>query len=145
MPVHKKTYHIKKDDFIHAGDASINIKNLLKLLNIDSNLIRKIAICVYEAEMNVVMHGGDGELTVEINSSGIMADIVDDGVGIKDVELAMKKGYSTATEEYREMGFGAGMGLPNIKKNSDQLIIKSKEGEGTRVNMVFFMTEERGE
>jgi len=145
MGVHKKTYHIKKDDFIHAGDASIQIKNLLKSLSINQALIRKIAICVYEAEMNVVMHGGDGELCVKINKSSITVDIVDDGAGIQDVELAMKKGYSTATEEYREMGFGAGMGLPNIKKNSDQLVITSKKGEGTQVNMVFFMTEEKGE
>ncbi len=137
MTALKKSYHIKCRDFIHAGEASISVQNMLKKLNINSVLIRRVAICGYESEMNVVMHGGDGVLCVEINSDSIVLDVSDDGPGIEDIEKAMEAGYSTASDEYREMGFGAGMGLPNMKKNADQLIIESEKGNGTRIRMVF--------
>lgn len=133
----QKSYHVAKNDFIHAGEASIHVKNLLKSMNYDPDLIRRVAICGYEAEMNLVMHGGDGELTVEVNEDRVVVEVVDNGPGILDVGLAMEEGYSTAKDEYREMGFGAGMGLPNIKKNSDELVICTEEGEGTHVKMVF--------
>lgn len=134
----QKSYHVAKKDFIHAGEASIHVKNLLKSLNYDTDLIRRVAICGYEAEMNLVMHGGDGELAVDLNEHRVMVEVTDHGPGIPDVDLAMQEGYSTASDEYREMGFGAGMGLPNIKKNSDELVICTKEGQGTQVKMVFF-------
>jgi anti-sigma regulatory factor (Ser/Thr protein kinase) len=137
MTAFKKSFNIKKRDFIRAGEASITVQNILKSLNIDSRLIRRIAICGYEGEMNVVMHGGDGIFTIEINTEKIIIDITDNGDGIENIELAMQKGYSTATEEHREMGFGAGMGLPNMKTNSDLLRIESEKGKGTLVHMEF--------
>ncbi|MBU1172517.1 MAG: ATP-binding protein [Proteobacteria bacterium] len=138
MPSIQKTFHVTKNDFIHAGEASIHVKNLLKSLNYVPDLVRRVAICGYEAEMNLVMHGGDGELSVDVNADRIIVDVIDHGQGIADVELAMQEGYSTAKDEYREMGFGAGMGLPNIKKNSDEMVITSEQGNGTHVKMVFF-------
>ncbi|QTA87402.1 ATP-binding protein [Desulfonema magnum] len=138
MSVLKKTFHINKKDFIHAGEASIKIKNLLKSLNTDPKLIRRVAVCGYEGEMNVVMHGGEGFLNIQINTGKILLNISDDGPGIEDIERAMEKGFSTALDKYREMGFGAGMGLPNMKENSDHFTIESEKNRGTRVGMVFF-------
>jgi len=137
MTAFKKSYNIKRRDFVRAGEASINVQNILKSLNMHHKLIRRIAICGYEGEMNVVMHGGDGILTVEIDTGKIMLDIEDTGDGIENIELAMQKGYSTATEEHREMGFGAGMGLPNMKVNSDILSVESEKGKGTYLHMEF--------
>jgi anti-sigma regulatory factor (Ser/Thr protein kinase) len=141
MPSIQKNYHVTKNDFIHAGEASIHVKNLLKSMNFDPDLVRRVAICGYEAEMNLVMHGGDGELTVEVKADQVVIDVKDNGPGIADLELAMQEGYSTARDEFREMGFGAGMGLPNIKKNSDELVIISDVGQGTHVKMVFYNKE----
>lgn len=137
MPALKKCYHIKKKDFIRAGEASIHVKNLLKTLNYNPQLIRRVAICGYEAEMNAVMHGGDGRLSIEINSDQLVLKVSDTGPGIADVELAMQAGFSTASDEHREMGFGAGMGLPNMKKNADHLDLASESGKGTQVVMIF--------
>ncbi len=134
----QKSYHVAKKDFIHAGEASIHVKNLLKSMNYDSDLVRRVAICGYEAEMNLVMHGGDGQLSVDVSTERVVVEVADNGPGIADVELAMQEGYSTARDEYREMGFGAGMGLPNMKKNSDSMEIRSELGHGTHVTMVFY-------
>ena len=139
----KKEYHINKNDFIRAGEASIKVKNVLKSLDVDPSIIRRVAICGYEGEMNVVMHGGDGKLNLEINPENIVLDISDNGLGIADIEQAMTKGYSTATDEYREMGFGAGMGLPNMEKNADEFTIDSAVGEGTKIRMVFSLTHSK--
>jgi serine/threonine-protein kinase RsbT len=138
MAVLKKSYHIKSRDFIRAGEASIQIQTLLKSLSLDPKLIRRVAICSYEGEMNVVMHGGDGSLSFEIDTGRLIIDISDDGPGIEDIEKAMQAGFSTASDEHREMGFGAGMGLPNMKKNADEISVESEKGQGTRVHMVFF-------
>ena len=135
----KKTFTIRAKDFIHAGEASINIQNLLKSLHFDPQIIRRIAICGYEGEMNVVMHGGDGQLRVEIDKSKLVMEISDNGPGIEDIEKAMQAGFSTASDEHREMGFGAGMGLPNMKKNSDEITVESSPGQGTHVRMVFHL------
>lgn len=135
----KKIFNVKGNDFTHAGEASVNIKNILKSIGLDPKLIRRIGICGYEGEMNMVMHAGDGTLTIEIDTEKIILILDDTGQGIEDTDLAMKEGYSTAKDEFREMGFGAGMGLPNMKKNSDQFSITSKIGEGTNVQMVFFL------
>ena len=141
MPKFKKSFNIKARDFIRAGEASINVQNLLKSMNFNSQLIRRIAICGYESEMNVVMHGGDGSLSIEVDTDKLVLEVVDDGPGIEDIELAMQAGYSTAHDDYREMGFGAGMGLPNMKKNSDQITIESTKDQGTHVRMLFFIHE----
>jgi serine/threonine-protein kinase RsbT len=141
MPKFKKSFFIKARDFIRAGEASINVQNLLKSMNFDSRLIRRIAICGYESEMNVVMHGGDGSLSIEVDTDKLILEVIDDGPGIEDIELAMQAGYSTANDDYREMGFGAGMGLPNMKKNSDQITIESIKDQGTRVRMFFFLPD----
>jgi anti-sigma regulatory factor (Ser/Thr protein kinase) len=133
-----KSFHIKSRDFIRAGEASINIQNILKSMNFDPKLIRRIAICGYEGEMNAVMHGGDGLLMIEIDAEKLVLEISDDGPGIEDIEMAMQTGFSTAEDEHREMGFGAGMGLPNMEKNSDQITVESEKGQGTRVRMIFF-------
>lgn len=140
----KKNYHISARDFIRAGEASISIQNLLKTLNFEPKLIRRVAICGYEGEMNVVMHGGDGQMNVEIDTEKLVMEISDNGPGIEDINKAMEKGYSTASDEHREMGFGAGMGLPNMQKNSDKIEVSSERGQGTRVQMVFFLNLERG-
>jgi serine/threonine-protein kinase RsbT len=141
MPKFKKSFYIKGRDFIRAGEASINVQNLLKSMDFNPRLIRRVAICGYESEMNVVMHGGDGSLSLEVDTDRLILKISDDGPGIEDIELAMQAGYSTANDDYREMGFGAGMGLPNMKKNSDQIHIESKKNQGTVVRMVFFLPE----
>ncbi len=133
-----KSYSVVKNDFVKAGEASINVKNLLKSIDCNSDVTRRVAICGYEAEMNLVMHGGDGELSVDINSDQITLIVSDTGPGIEDTELALTVGYSTAKDEYREMGFGAGMGLPNIKKNSDEMTLESEVGSGTIVKMIFY-------
>lgn len=137
MRILKESFSIKDNDFIHAGEAAIRVKNLLKSLNISPDVIRRIAICGYEGEMNVVMHGGGGVLDFEIADDKVILDISDRGPGIEDIDLAMQKGFSTASDEDREMGFGAGMGLPNMEKNADHMIIESKNNKGTRVRMFF--------
>jgi anti-sigma regulatory factor (Ser/Thr protein kinase) len=124
MPAFKKSYFIKSRDFIRAGEASIKIQNLLKSLKFGPQLIRRVAICGYEGEMNVVMHGRDGSLSFAINTDQLTMEISDDGPGIVDIEKAMQKGYSAASDEHREMGFGAGMGLPNMKRNADEIIVE---------------------
>jgi len=134
----RKCFNIRSRDFIHAGEASITVQGMLKQMDIDPQLIRRIAVCGYEGEMNVVMHGGDGLFCVEIDADKIILDISDEGQGIDNVKDAMKKGFSTASDEFREMGFGAGMGLPNIEKNSDKLIVDSEKGQGTRLLIHFY-------
>lgn len=138
----QKSYPIKERDFVRAGKASIKIKNLLKDLGFPNGLVRRVAICSYEAEMNVVMHGENGRLTVTIENDRLSLRIVDTGRGIQDIEAAMQEGFSTASDEHRRMGFGAGMGLPNMRKNADSLTIHSKEGCGTDVRMLFHLAEE---
>ena len=139
MAALKKSYYIKSRDFIRAGEASIKIQTLLKSLNFDPQLIRRVAICGYEGEMNVVMHGGDGSLGFAINPDELVLELSDDGPGIVDIEKAMQAGFSTASDKHREMGFGAGMGLPNMKKNADDIIVETEKDLGTRIRMVFLI------
>ena len=141
MPGIDKEYNIKARDFLHAGEGSIQIKKYLKSIGLESDLIRRIAVCAYESEMNVVMHGGAGIMHLIMNDDKIIIEVKDDGPGIGDINLALMEGYSTAQEEYRQMGFGAGMGLPNIVKNSDSLEISSNEGEGTCLIISFFIIQ----
>lgn len=133
----KLEYTIECEDFIRAGEASSSIKTILRQLGIDSALIRRVAIATYEAEINIVIHSKGGKITATINPDKLVIEATDIGPGIEDIELAMQKGYSTASNKVRELGFGAGMGLPNIKRSCDEFDIESSIGEGTRVQMVF--------
>ena len=133
-----RTFRIQKRDFTNAGNASISVKKLLKSLNLSACVIRKVSICGYEGEMNVVMHATtDGVLELELTERNIRLTVSDKGPGIEDIETAMQKGYSTASDEFREMGFGAGMGLYNIRENADFLHIDSTPGTGTVIRMEF--------
>jgi len=132
-------YLIKGWDFTRAGEASCDVKNTLKQIGISQDVIRRVAIASYEAEMNVVMYARKGKMKCEIDTIRIKITIEDEGPGIKDINLAMQEGFSTATPEMREMGFGAGMGLPNIKRNSDSFHISSVVGRGTKLEMLFHL------
>lgn len=130
-------FKIKHRDFIHAGKASIEIKNILKAMNTTPEIIRRVAVCSYEGEMNVVMHARDGRIDLTLSDDKIKIEISDKGPGIEDIDQAMQKGFSTALDIFREMGFGAGMGLPNMKKNADHFELISFPGKGTTVRMEF--------
>jgi anti-sigma regulatory factor (Ser/Thr protein kinase) len=143
MSALKKSYRIRSRDFIRAGEASIQVQTLLKSLSFDPKLIRRVVICGYEGEMNIVMHGGEGTLSFEIEADRLIMNLDDDGPGIEDIEKAMQAGFSTASDEHREMGFGAGMGLPNMKKNADDIRVESEKGRGTHVRMVFRINGQR--
>jgi len=129
--LYEQKYQIDGGDFINAGESSCKIRNILKEIGIDASIIRRTAIAAYEAEMNVVMYARKGVLFFIVTPKQIKLIVDDEGQGIPDVKLAMQPGYSTATNEMREMGFGAGMGLPNIKKNADRFNIASTVGKGT--------------
>ncbi len=130
------SYNIEGGDFSKAGHASSEVKKMLKQLGIDPKCIKNIVIALYEAEVNVVAHAWEGEILVKIDTEKIELKIIDKGPGIPDIDKAMQEGYSTASKKVREMGFGAGMGLSNIKKNTEELTINSIVGEGTTVIMV---------
>jgi anti-sigma regulatory factor (Ser/Thr protein kinase) len=129
-------YEITGGDFSRAGFASSHLKKILKQINIEPRLIKKIVIALYEAEVNIVAHAFEGKIKVSIEPDRIIMDVTDKGPGIEDIDRAMEDGYSTASEEVREMGFGAGMGLSNIKNNSDDLEINSTVNEGTELRIV---------
>jgi serine/threonine-protein kinase RsbT len=131
----RQEFLIKGGDFAGAGKVSCEIKNLLKELGLSSQVVRRVAIAAYEAEMNVIMYAGKGRVDLLITPKKIRIIVEDQGPGIEDIDLAMREGYSTATEEMRELGFGAGMGLSNIKKNSDRFLITSEPDRGTRLEM----------
>ncbi|MDD3724525.1 MAG: anti-sigma regulatory factor [Bacteroidales bacterium] len=133
-------YNVIEGDFANAGKASSEIKKTMKQLNIDSQKIKRMVVAVYEAEVNAIAHAYGGNIYVDIDSEKISVIIKDTGPGINDIELAMQQGYSTASAKVREMGFGAGMGLPNIKNNVDHLDIKSEIGVGTEIKMVVNFT-----
>jgi len=140
----KKTSHkfdIEGKDFASAGMVSTQIKSILKTIGYDPLLVRRVAISTYEGEMNVVMHAIRAKVTLLASDEKIEVIIHDEGKGIPDVEKAMEEGFSTATEEQRAMGFGSGMGLPNIKRNSDQLNVSSEVGKGTRLEIIFFFSK----
>jgi len=132
-------FFVQGSDFANAGMASTQVKSILKKIGFDPKLVRRVAISTYEGEMNVVMHAQRAKVNLSITSRLIEVVIDDEGKGIPDVGLAMQEGYTTATEEMRAMGFGSGMGLPNIKKNSDELKIESEVGKGTKLQMRFFI------
>jgi serine/threonine-protein kinase RsbT len=128
-------YEIEGGNFSKAGHASSAVKKVLKQLNVDNKIIKRIVVALYEGEVNVVAHAYRGVILVNIDEEQIVIAIEDEGPGISDIDLAMKEGFSTASAAVREMGFGAGMGLPNIKKNTDELNIRSEVGKGTILEM----------
>jgi anti-sigma regulatory factor (Ser/Thr protein kinase) len=134
--IFEQTFEISGGDFINGGDASCQVSNILKDVGIDPDTILRATVAAYEAEMNVVIYARSGTLFFYVDSGKILLRVEDEGNGINDIELAMQEGYSTATEEIREMGFGAGMGLPNIKKNADVFNITSVPGTGTTLEII---------
>jgi serine/threonine-protein kinase RsbT len=134
----REQFSVKGGDFGHAGQVSTTIKSMLKQIGFPAPVIRRVAIATYEAEMNVVVYANEAVVTFEATPNVITVTLEDRGRGIEDIELAMQEGYSTATDEIREMGFGAGMGLPNIERNSDDLAIDSEVGVGTTVKITVF-------
>ena len=128
-------YEVPGDDFTRAGAASGDVKRTLKQLGISPNVIRNVAIAMYEGEINMVIHAGGGVAEVFVYEDNVKIILTDEGPGIANIELAMKEGFSTAPDDIRSLGFGAGMGLPNMKKNSDSMLIESELGKGTRITM----------
>lgn len=133
-------YEICKEDFVNAGQASSNVKKILKELGINSNIIRRTVVAMYEAEINAVIHSNGGRALIDIDEEKVVISIIDNGPGIPDIDLAMTEGYSTAPDSIRKLGFGAGMGLPNIKRNADDLKILSEVGKGTTIKITVFLS-----
>ncbi|QIA09238.1 ATP-binding protein [Draconibacterium halophilum] len=129
----KLEFDIASGDFSKAGRASSRIKKMLKQLQVDTKVIKRIVVAIYEAEVNVVAHSVGGKMIAEIDGTGITVVVQDSGPGIEDIQKAMQEGFSTATKAVRNMGFGAGMGLPNINRNTDDFTIESEVGEGTKL------------
>ncbi len=135
----KLHYVVPGDDFTRAGAASGDVKRNLKTLGISPSVIRNVSIAMYEGEINMVIHAGGGEIDVEITENEIIMTLADKGPGIENIELAMSEGYSTAPDNIRSLGFGAGMGLPNIKKYTDEFGIDTVVGEGTTLNLKVYI------
>jgi anti-sigma regulatory factor (Ser/Thr protein kinase) len=129
------TYQVDPDDFTRAGEASADIKKKLKKMNIPHEAVRKVAIAMYEGEINMVIHARGGTITVSVGENAIEMILADKGPGIPDIEKAMQEGFSTAPDNIRALGFGAGMGLPNMKKYTDDMHIETELGVGTTVTM----------
>ena len=128
-------YDVNGDDFTSAGQASITVKKNLRQLGISPEIIRRVSIAMYEGEINMVIHAGGGTAEVRVSEDCITIILEDKGPGIKDIDMAMQEGFSTAPDEIRSLGFGAGMGLPNMKRNTDSIEINSTVGVGTQIVM----------
>ena len=133
----KESYTVMAGDFNAAGDASSAIKNILKRLGVNTAAVRRVAIASYEAELNIIIHSEGGSLALVVSPEAVTLVAEDSGPGIEDVEQAMTEGYSTAPESVRLLGFGAGMGLPNMKRCADEFNIESEVGRGTTIRMRF--------
>jgi len=131
------TFHfdVDGDNFTSAGQASVIMKKNLRQLGISPDIIRRVSIAMYEGEINMVIHAGGGMADVAVDENGVEIVLADNGPGIKDIEQAMQEGFSTAPDNIRSLGFGAGMGLPNMKRYTDTMEIQSAPGEGTRITM----------
>ena len=134
-------YHVEGGDFTNAGSTSSIVKKMLKQLGVSPGIIKHTVVALYEAEVNIVAHADRGVIYVDLDEDKIFIRLVDEGKGIPDIEQAMQKGFSTASVKVREMGFGAGMGLPNIKDNSDKLNITSVPGKGTTVEITNYFNK----
>ncbi|WP_066628660.1 ATP-binding protein [Labilibacter marinus] len=132
-------YEVEGGNFTKAGNASSAVKKTMKQLNVDPKIVKRTVVALYEAEVNIVAHAYGGVITVNVNAEHIHIVLDDNGPGIPDIDLAMQEGFSTASSKVREMGFGAGMGLPNIKKNVDELKVSSEVDKGTRVEMKTYL------
>jgi anti-sigma regulatory factor (Ser/Thr protein kinase) len=132
-------YKIEAGEFVYAGHASSRLKKTLTQLGIKSSIIRRVCIAMYEGEINMVIHANGGMIDIDISPKVIKVVLEDQGPGIEDIDKAMEEGYSTASEEARNMGFGAGMGLSNMKKNCDNLKITSEVNKGTKVEITVFI------
>ena len=136
----KYSYDVNGDDFSLAGRASSDIKRILQRLALPPDVVKRVTVAMYEAEINMVIHAGGGKAEVDVGPGSVVIVMTDAGPGIADIELAMTEGYSTASERVRELGFGAGMGLANMKRNSDEIDIRSVVGRGTTVTMTIRVT-----
>ncbi len=132
----KLHFEVDGEDFTSAGEASAQVKKRLRLLGYSPELIRRVSIAMYEGEINMVIHAGGGTADVTVYPDKIEIVLNDHGPGIEDITLAMREGYSTAPDAVRSLGFGAGMGLPNMKRYSDKLTLESEVGKGTKVTMI---------
>ena len=134
-------FHVEGGNFLKAGSASSQLKKILKQLNVDPKTIKRVVVAMYEAEVNIVAHAFKGDIFIDIDTQKIEITLIDEGPGIPDIDLAMQQGFSTASSVVREMGFGAGMGLPNIKNNSDELTITSEVSKGTTVKIAIYLNQ----
>lgn len=134
-------FHVEGGNFLKAGSASSQLKKILKQLNVDPKTIKRVVVAMYEAEVNIVAHAFKGDIFIDIDTQKIEITLIDEGPGIPDIDLAMQQGFSTASSVVREMGFGAGMGLPNIKNNSDELTITSEVNKGTTVKIAIYLNQ----
>ena len=134
-------FHFEVDgkNFVSAGQASVQVKNNLRQLGLPPEIIRQVSIAMYEGEINMVIHAGGGVADVNVYEDRIEIILADTGPGIEDIELAMTEGYSTATDNVRSLGFGAGMGLPNMKRYTDEMTIQSQVGKGTTITMIVYL------
>jgi len=130
-------FEVCGQDFISAGEAAMQVKRALRQMGYDGDLIRRVSVAMYEGEINMVLHADGGVAEIEIAPEEVRVTLTDRGPGIPDVELALREGYSTATDSIRSLGFGAGMGLPNMKRFADELTVSSELGVGTRIEMKF--------
>ena len=131
-----KRFEVDGSDFTSAGETSSAVKRMLKQIGVSPDVIRRVAIAMYEGEINMVIHANGGYIDVIITPEKVTAILQDNGPGIPNIDMAMQEGYSTATEKVRELGFGAGMGLPNMKKYTDDMKITTEIGKGTRVELI---------
>lgn len=142
MDIIEGCFQLMGGNFTNAGTASSELKSTLTKLGVSQNVIRRAAIAAFEAEMNIIIHAVAGTMHYQINREEIKITLTDMGPGIEDIELAMQEGYSTAPDWVREMGWGAGMGLPNIKKNADKFKIDSVVGEGTTLEIIILVRKD---
>lgn len=138
-PLFKTSYQVEQADYTSAGRASADIKRRLKQLGVGGDVLRRVAVASYEVELNLVIHSLGGELELNVFPDAVQLISADRGPGIPDLSMAMKEGFSTANDEARSLGFGAGMGLPNMKRNADEFKIESTVGVGTTINMRFML------
>ena len=136
-------FDVGGEDFTSAGQASVQVKKNLRQLGLPPEIIRRVSIAMYEGEINMVIHAGGGEANVDVDPDKVVIVLTDHGPGIADVEKAMQEGWSTAPDNVRSLGFGAGMGLPNMKKYSDEMTIDSVVGQGTTLKMVVYAQSEK--
>lgn len=132
-------YRVEPDDFINAGKVSDKVREELRSLDLDAEIVRRVSLALYQGEINMIIHANGGEITVEVSEDCITMQLSDKGPGISDVETAMKEGYSTAGADLRSKGYGEGMGFTNMKKYTDEMTVHSKVGEGTTLLMKVYL------